>query len=242
MATQKLDLDDTSPPRIFAFRDTNVVLDRDVARLFGVATKTFNQQVKRNKDKFGSDFAFRLTEKEFESLRAQTTASGWGGNRYLPMVFTEHGVVMAATILHSRRAAHASRHIVNTFVEARRSAAAGSNLPVAVHPRTTLTLGAELRRSLLGKIDNALGAVLDAIVDQKGSKTVRAEAVEIANEGLKSLKDYLKRGGIQNEKTLAEVRKLMAEAEDIEVGTVGKRAENEMKQLALLAKKLRLVL
>lgn len=95
---------------------------------------------------------------------------------------------------------------------------------------------------MAAKINDTLGQVLNAIIDQKTNKTVRDEAIEIANEGLRSLKEYLRKAGIQNEKTLAEVRKLMAEAESIEVSTQGKRAENEMKQLALLAKKLRLVL
>ena len=238
-----LELDDTSAPHIIEIRGEKVVLDRDVARLFGVATKVFNQQVKRNKDKFGTDFAFRLTEEEFAHLKSQsvTSSGGWGGTRYRPMVFTEHGVVMAATILHSRRAAQASRFIVKVFVQARRKADQ-PNLPIVLHPRATLSLSAELRQSLAAKINDTLGQVLNAIIDQKTNKTVRDEAIEIANEGLRSLKEYLRKAGIQNEKTLAEVRKLMAEAESIEVSTQGKRAENEMKQLALLAKKLRLVL
>ena len=239
-----LELDDISAPRILEVRGEKVVLDRDVARLFGVETKVFNQQVKRNGDKFGKDFAFRLTEGEFAHLKSQfvTSSGGWGGARYLPMAFTEHGVVMAATILHSKRAAQASRYIVRIFVQARRNTAEQQNLPITVHPRATISLAAEMRQNLMGKVNDALGLVLNAIIDQKTNKTVRDEALGIANEGLRSLKDYLKRAGIQNEKTLAEVRKLMAEAESIEVGTIGKRAENEMKQLALLAKKLRLVL
>ena len=237
------DLDDTSAPRILDIRGEKVIIDRDVARLFGVETKVFNQQVKRNEGKFGTDFAFRLTEDEFASLRSQlvTSSGGWGGARYLPLVFTEHGVVMAATILHSKRAAQATRFIVKVFVQARRQAA-DQNLPVVLHPRATVTIAAEMRQSLMGKINDALGHVLDAIVDQKTNRTVREEALDVANEGIKSLKEYLKRAGIQNDKSLAEIRKLMAEAESIEVGTAGKRTENEMKQLALLAKKLRLVL
>jgi hypothetical protein len=88
--TPTLDLDDISAPRIFEIRGEKVVLDRDVARLFGVETKVFNQQVKRNGDKFGTDFAFRLTEEEFADLRSQivTSCGGWGGARYLPMVFS----------------------------------------------------------------------------------------------------------------------------------------------------------
>jgi hypothetical protein len=238
------ELDDTSAPRILEIRGEKVVLDRDVARLFGVGTKALNQQVKRNGDKFGTDFAFRLTEEEFADLRSRivTTSGGWGGARYRPIAFTEHGVVMAATILHSRRAAQASRYIVKIFVQARRNAAEKQNLPVTMHPRATVSFAAEFRQSLMAKVNDALGHVLNAIVDQRTNRTVRDEALDIANEGLRSLKDYLKRAGIQNEKTLAEVRKLMAEAESIEVSTIGKRAENEMKQLALLAKKLRLVL
>ncbi|HEY7444563.1 MAG TPA: ORF6N domain-containing protein, partial [Vicinamibacterales bacterium] len=185
-----LELDDTSAPRIFEIRGGNVVLDRDVARLFGVETKVFNQQVKRNKSKFGTDFAFRLTEEEFADLRLQTvTSSGWGGTRYRPMVFTEHGVVMAATILHTKRAAQASRFIVKIFVQARRNAAEQRNLPVTVHPRVTISLAAEMRQNLMGKINDALGHVLNAIVDQRTNRTVREEALDIANEGLRSLKD-----------------------------------------------------
>jgi hypothetical protein len=240
-----LELDDISAPRILEVRGEKVVLDSDVARLFGVRTKAFNQQIKRNKTKFGTDFAFRLTEDEWANLGSQivtSSASGWGGTRYRPMAFTEHGVVMAATILHSKRAAQASRFIVKIFVQARRNTAAQKNLPVVVHPRATVSLAAEVRQGLAGKINETLGHVLNAIIDQKTNKTVRDEALDVANEGLRSLKDYLKRAGIQNEKTLAEVRKLMAEAESIEVGTAGRRVDNEMKQLALLAKKLRLVL
>lgn len=244
---QSLGLDDVSPPKIYTIRGESVVIDRDVARLFGVETKAFNQQVKRNKDKFGDDFTFRLTMAEHELWRKEsgTVVAGRGGARYLPNVFTEHGVVMAATILHSPRAAQASRFIVKIFVQARRTLATaqhGQNLPTVVVPRSAMPLAAEMRHDLMGKVNAAIGNVLGAIVDPSTNRTVRDEALEVANEGLRSLKDYLKRAGIQNEKTLAEVRKLMAEAEGLEVGTVGKRIENEAKQLALLARKLRLVL
>ena len=75
-----LELDDTTAPGIFDIRGAKVVLDRDVARLFGVETKAFNQQVKRNKDRFGADFAFRLTEQEFVDFRSQivTSSGGYG--------------------------------------------------------------------------------------------------------------------------------------------------------------------
>ena len=88
----------------------------------------------------------------------------------------------------------------------------------------------------------ALGHVLDAIIDPAESQSVRDEAREIAAEGLKSLREYIKKAGINNEKTLAEVRRIMAEAEGIEVETSRKRTENQHRRLALLAKKIRLVI
>ena len=92
------------------------------------------------------------------------------------------------------------------------------------------------------KLNVALGHVLDAIVNQDTGTTVRDEAKAIASEGLRALKEYLKTAGINNEKTLAEVRRIMAEAEGVEVDTARKRTENLHRQLALLAKKLKLVI
>ena len=99
-----------------------------------------------------------------------------------------------------------------------------------------------MRQRLMTKLNMALGFVGDAIIDPKEETAVRDEARAIAAEGLRAIKAYLKKAGIQNEKTLAEVRKIMAEAENIEVKTAGKRTENQHKQLALLAKKLKLVI
>lgn len=175
-----LELDDVSRPRIYEIRGERVVLDRDVARLFGVETRVVNQQVTRNRAKFGDDFAFRLSADEFADLRSQNVISsgGWGGTRYPPIAFTEHGVVMAATILDSARAIQASRFVVKTFVKARRSAAEQQNVPITVHPAVTASLAAELRQSLMGKAHDALGHVLDAIVADKTDKTMHDEAVE----------------------------------------------------------------
>jgi ORF6N domain len=86
---------DVNPPlvQVHEFRGERVVLDQDVARLFAVPTKRLNEQVARNADKFGDDFAFRLTPEEFNDLRSQKATSSleWGGVRYPPRVFTEHG-------------------------------------------------------------------------------------------------------------------------------------------------------
>ena len=229
-------------PQLHFVRGQNVMLDADVAEFFGVSTKVLNQQVKRNEEKFGNDFAFRLREREASNLRSQivTSSGDHGGVRYLPNAFTEHGVVMAATVLRSDRAVAASRFIVKTFVQARQAFVAaqnGQNLKATIQPAATIPLAAEMRQQLFGTINEALGAVLNAIVNPETKSTVRSEAVELANEGLSSLKAYLKKQGVQNDKTLAEVRKLMAEAENIEVATSRRRVENESRQLALLDSK-----
>ncbi|KRA61585.1 hypothetical protein ASD79_05570 [Caulobacter sp. Root655] len=234
-----------APLEVRDIRGQFVVLDADLARLFQVETRSLNQQVHRNLDKFES-FAFRLTGEEVAALTSQNVMSneGRGGRRHLPYAFTEHGVVMAATVVKSETAIAASRFIIKVFVEARRKTLVsdGANLPSLIDARGLLPLVNEARTGLMGKLNGALGRVLDAIADPEAQTTVRDEAHAIAAEGLRSIKEYLKRAGVQNEKTLAEVRKLLAEADALEAETAQKRTENQHRQLALLAKQLRLVL
>lgn len=93
--------------RIYLIRGEKVMLDSDLAELYGVPTSALNQQVKRNADRFPDDFAFQLTQEEFEALISQivTSNGGRGGRRKLPLVFTEQGVAMLSSVLHSKRAA-----------------------------------------------------------------------------------------------------------------------------------------
>jgi hypothetical protein len=107
---------------ILRLRGHNVVLDVDLAALYGVPTKRFNEQVKRNVHRFPMDFMFQLTPDEYANLRSQfaTSSSGaHGGRRHLPYVFTEHGAIMAATVLNSRRAVQMSIVVVRAFVRLR---------------------------------------------------------------------------------------------------------------------------
>lgn len=235
----------TITPQVFEVRGLSVILDTDLARQFGVETKRLNQQTRRNGTKFDG-FAFQLSVDEFSALRLQIVTSkiGRGGPRYRPYVFTEHGVVMAATVPQSEQAIAASRFVIKVFVEARRRTLVsdGANLPPLIDARGLLPLESEARTGLMSKLNGALGRVLDAIADPETQTTVRDEAHAIAAEGLRSIKEYLKRAGLQNEKTLAEVRKLLAEADALEAETAQKRTENQHRQLALLAKQLRLVL
>lgn len=107
-------------PRIFALRGESVMLDGDLASLYGVTTKRLNEQVRRNLGRFPEDFRFQLTTAESEALRSQfATSSSHGGRRYQPWVFTEHGAIMAATILNTERAVAMSVYIVRAFVKMR---------------------------------------------------------------------------------------------------------------------------
>lgn len=107
---------------IFTVRGQRVILDSDLALLYGVSTKRLNEQVRRNPDRFPSDFAFRLTQAETKILRSHNATSSWGGRRYSPLGFTEHGAVMAANVLDSPKAVSMSVEVVRAFIRLRRAA------------------------------------------------------------------------------------------------------------------------
>ena len=108
--------------KIFEIRGQKVMLDFDLADLYGVATKVLKQSVKRNIDRFPDDFMFTLTQKEFQSLRSQFVTSNRGGTRYLPFAFTEQGVAMLSSVLNSEKAIEVNIIIIRTFVLIRQSA------------------------------------------------------------------------------------------------------------------------
>jgi phage regulator Rha-like protein len=105
---------------ILTLRGQRVILDADLAALYEVSTKRLNEQVKRNADRFPAEFAFQPTRQELTNLRSQiATSSLHGGRRYLPYVFTEHGVLMAANVLNSPRAVAVSVALIKAFVRLR---------------------------------------------------------------------------------------------------------------------------
>ncbi len=108
--------------RIFIIRSQRVMLDSDLAKLYGVPTHRLNEQVKRNRDRFPGDFAFQLTAQEYADLISQNaiSSSGHGGRRKLPWVFTEHGVAMLSSVLNSREAVQVNIAIMRAFVHVRR--------------------------------------------------------------------------------------------------------------------------
>lgn len=106
---------------IYVVRGQQVMLDSDLAEMYQVETKVFNQAVKRNIERFPEDFCFRITREEYDTLRSQiVTSKEKGGRRYLPYVFTEQGIAMLSAVLRSDVAIQVSIRIMNTFVEMRR--------------------------------------------------------------------------------------------------------------------------
>ena len=141
--------------RIYLVRGQRVMLDADLAELYGVSTTRLNQQVLRNTERFPEDFMFQLTEKEIANLMLQiaTSRSAWGGRRKLPYAFTEHGAIMAASVLRSERAVKVSVHVVRAFVKLRQV--------LSTHRQLARKM-AELERRLDGH-DGDIQALLGAI-------------------------------------------------------------------------------
>ncbi|MEJ7692316.1 ORF6N domain-containing protein [Daejeonella sp.] len=105
--------------KIYVIRDQKVMLDEDLAELYGVETKVLNQAVSRNSIRFPEDFMFKLTEEEFANLKSQIVTSRWGGRRKLPNVFTEHGVLMLSGVLNSERAILVNIQIMRIYTRIR---------------------------------------------------------------------------------------------------------------------------
>ncbi|MDP3938702.1 MAG: ORF6N domain-containing protein [Deltaproteobacteria bacterium] len=139
--------------QILLIRGQRVLLDADLAKLYGVPTKVLNQAVKRNTERFPVDFAFRLTLKEAEIMRSQFVTASKRNVRYRPYAFTEHGTIMAANVLNSCRAVEASVYVVRAFVRLRQV--------VAEHKELVHTL-AELERRV-GAHDAAIRELVGVI-------------------------------------------------------------------------------
>ena len=141
-------------------RGQRVILDADLAKVYGVATARLNQQVRRNADRFPEDFAFQLTRDEFAFLMLQfaTSKPGRGGRRKLPLAFTEHGAIMAANVLNSARAAQTSIFVVRAFVKMREVLAQNKELAAKL---------AELERSLTARLDNHEKAIVHILEEIK---------------------------------------------------------------------------
>ena len=106
--------------KILEIRGKKVMFDRDLAKLYGVATRNLNKAVKRNMERFPEDFMYQLTNEEVTNLKFQFGTSSWGGTRKLPYVFTEQGVAMLSSVLNSERAILVNIQIMRAFVQLKR--------------------------------------------------------------------------------------------------------------------------
>jgi hypothetical protein len=142
--------------RIVFIRGRKVLVDSDLAALYGVETRSLNQAVKRNAERFPADFMFRLSARELSDWRSQiviSNARAKMGLRYAPLAFTEHGALMAATVLNSARAVQASLYVVRAFIQLRKI--------LATHKDLARRL--EEHEGRLGRHDQAISGLLATI-------------------------------------------------------------------------------
>ena len=139
--------------RIFLIRGQKVMLDRDLAELYGVGTRDLNKAVTRNPERFPSDFMFSLTRQEVRDLMFHFGTSSWGGIRKPPRAFTEHGVLMLSSVLRSKRAIQVNITIMRTFLRLRQVLAAHKELAQKL---------VELERQVEGQ-SHQIHSIFDAI-------------------------------------------------------------------------------
>ena len=154
--------------RIVTLRGQRIMLDSDLAALYGVPTKRLNEQVKRNAERFPADFMFRLNSEEIESLNRSQIATGSQKHRdprFSPFAFTEHGAIMAATILNTPRAVEMSVYVVRAFVKLRKLLSSQAELArkLALLEKSVATLDASTRRQF--------EEVYEAILSLMGPRT-----------------------------------------------------------------------
>jgi hypothetical protein len=154
--------------KILLIRGQKVMIDSELALLYGVETKQLKRQVRRNIERFPEDFMFELTEIESEILRSQFGTSSWGGNRYVPMMFTEQGVAMLSSILNSATAIKVNIQIIRVFTKIRQS----------ISDNLDMKLEIEDIKKKLSNHDKNIELVfnyLDELIDKQENKVERTK-------------------------------------------------------------------
>lgn len=161
---------------ILLLRGQKVLLDADLAELYGVETKVLLQAVKRNRERFPDDFMFQLTADEFGNLRSQFVTSSWGGRRYAPYVFTEQGVAMLSSVLKSPRAIAVNIEVMRAFVRLREMLSSNKELAAKLN---------ELEHKLESH-DQAIAGILNAIRElMKPPQPTKKQPIGFVTEKLK---------------------------------------------------------
>lgn len=243
-------------------RQKDVIIDADLAELYGVSTKQLNQAVKRNKDKFPADFMFELEPEEKKEL--VTNCDHLNRLKYssvMPKAYTEHGLLQAANVLHSELADRVSVTLVRAFIQLRELVAAQSRetaaeLSGAQGALSKPGLQSSLERraenflaTVVPKIEEAVDKVLDTVIDTDRGTTVRQEAESLLSDSIQHLHAKLKKSGLENEEIVARITKLLAEAQTERAKEEKTRqearktkAEAEHRELVVMVRKLRLLL
>ncbi len=152
--------------RILEIRGQRVMLDKDLAELYGVETKRLNEAVKRNINRFPDDFMFVLTDEEWLRLRSQIATSKRGGNRYRPFAFTEYGIAMLSSVLHSETAIQVNINIMRAFI--------------SIRPAVAAMLSADLRYEQLSHKIDQLNAYVEEILHDQND--INAQQEQTNNE------------------------------------------------------------
>lgn len=153
--------DETIIRKIYNLRSQKVLLDVDLALLYGIETKRLKEAVRRNIDRFPPDFMFELNEKEYRSLRTQFATSNRGGTRYMPFAFTEQGVAMLSGVINSLKAIEMNIAIMRAFVETRK----------LLHSNKKIAEQIQQLFDRIGEHDVQLGAIYDALENLMDEKT-----------------------------------------------------------------------
>jgi len=154
--------------KIYYVRDLKVMIDSDLAELYGVETRRLNEQVKRNISRFPEDFMFQLTEDEFSNLISQIATSSWGGRRKPPFVFTEHGVLMLSSVLNSERAIKVNIQIMRIFTKVRQLLSDNLNVRLEIE---------EIKKKLVNQDKNIelVFNYLDELIEKQENPESRRE-------------------------------------------------------------------
>jgi hypothetical protein len=163
--------DETIIRKIYNLRSQKVLLDVDLALLYGIETRRLKEAVRRNIDRFPADFMFELNEKEYKGLRSQFATSNRGGVRYMPFAFTEQGVAMLSGVINSPKAIEMNIAIMRAFVETRK----------LLHSNKKIAEQIKMLFDRIGEHDVQLGAIYDALenlMDEKAEEKVKNKTWE----------------------------------------------------------------
>ena len=169
--------------KLYEVRGVKVMLDSDLAEIYGYTTKALNQQVKNNNDRFDSEFTFKLTQEEWKDLRSKNLTSSWGGSRHLPNVFTEQGVYMLMTVLKGELAAKQSKDLVKTFKKMKDYILGNQGL-IGQRDIMQITMQSAENKAEISRLRIDLGSVekqMSDVMEQLGDVVTKSELAEMMN-------------------------------------------------------------